>query len=229
MIVGGGGKEATGAIVWTSILFLGLAVNLEPTRIGIITLLLTRPKPIRPLLALLCGGLIFNIGAGVLVLFVFKHVVIGTAENKSSLIQIVIGAIISLIGAVMLTISPTHTLGRLAGQFKGASLRSFRGWPVVAGSLLGLPSLEYLALLGLIANSRVGPFAQLGAMLVFLLMANLVTIIPMVAILLWPNATKTAMSNVARWLGSLRFQYGGLLILVLGLFLMGSGIYKSLN
>ena len=55
--------------MWVSVLLLALAVNLEPTRICLVPLLLARDRPRRQLIAFLAGNLTMSLGFGLLALF----------------------------------------------------------------------------------------------------------------------------------------------------------------
>jgi hypothetical protein len=79
--------------MWVSVLLLALAVNLEPTRICLVPLLLARDRPRRQLIAFLAGNLTMSLGFGLLALFAFRHVPLATASVDGGLVKIVLGAI----------------------------------------------------------------------------------------------------------------------------------------
>ena len=60
--------------MWTTVLVLAIAVNFEPTRIGLVPLMLVRPRPLLQLFAFLCGCLAMTLSIGLLVLFVSTEV-----------------------------------------------------------------------------------------------------------------------------------------------------------
>ena len=58
--------------MWITILVMAVAVSLEPFRIGMTVLMLSRPRPILQLLAFLCGGFAMGTTVGLVVLFVLR-------------------------------------------------------------------------------------------------------------------------------------------------------------
>ncbi|MEZ5130919.1 MAG: GAP family protein [Mycobacterium sp.] len=87
--------------MWTSVLVLAIAVNLEPTRIGLLPLLLSRRQPLLQLLAYLVGSLTISLGFGLAVLFVFDESVFGTSASGGGKAQIAVGVLALLVAAVM--------------------------------------------------------------------------------------------------------------------------------
>ena len=82
-------------------LVLAIAVNLEPTRIGLLPLLLSRRQPLLQLLAYLVGSLTISLGFGLAVLFVFDESVFGTSASGGGKAQIAVGVLALLVAAVM--------------------------------------------------------------------------------------------------------------------------------
>ena len=89
--------------MWVSVLLLALAVNLEPTRICLVPLLLARDRPRQQLIAFLAGNLTMSLGFGLLALFSFRHVPLATASVDGGLVKIVLGAI-ALVAAVVMAL-----------------------------------------------------------------------------------------------------------------------------
>jgi hypothetical protein len=129
-----------------------------------------------------------------------------------------------LIGIVVLIKPLGGAYTRIVRRFKPFYAGEFRAFPVVAGTLLGLPSLEFLALLGLISHSGAEPLEQVAALLAFQAAANLVILIPVVGVILRPSETKAAVQAFAEWIRPWRRQYIGVLAMLLGLLLVVTGI-----
>ncbi|AQT80395.1 hypothetical protein B1R94_15655 [Mycolicibacterium litorale] len=90
--------------MWTTVLLLGLAVSIEPARVGSVALLLTKKRPARHLLVFLCTGLGISLSVGLAVLFVFHHSFLGDSflshpDFNPALIQIGIGVFALLLAA----------------------------------------------------------------------------------------------------------------------------------
>jgi hypothetical protein len=101
--------------MWITILVMAVAVSLEPFRIGMTVLMLSRPRPILQLLAFLCGGFAMGTTVGLVVLFVLRPRLLGSPQFTLPNVQIVIGVLALLAAAVLAT-------NVSAGRFG-------RGWP----------------------------------------------------------------------------------------------------
>ncbi|TQK32008.1 Sap-like sulfolipid-1-addressing protein [Arthrobacter sp. SLBN-53] len=82
-------------------MLLGLTVSIEPTRLGLIALLLTRRHPIRHLIVFQCTGLTISLSVGLTVLFVFHRSFLGDSNIHPAPLQIAFGAVLVLLGAVL--------------------------------------------------------------------------------------------------------------------------------
>ena len=107
------------SIVWTTVFVLAFAVNFEPTRIGLITVALSRPRPLLQLLAFLCGSFAMTTSVGLLVLFVFHHGLLGEANFNGAKIQIAIG-VLALAGAALLATNVLPAVRHSRKPLKGA-------------------------------------------------------------------------------------------------------------
>ena len=88
--------------MWTTVLVLAIAVNFEPTRIGLVPLMLSRQRPVLQLVAYLCGNVTMTLTFGLLVLFVFERSPLGTSSSSGGRAQIIIGAIAIAVATVIL-------------------------------------------------------------------------------------------------------------------------------
>ena len=98
--------------MWTTVVLLGLAVSIEPARIGLIALLLTRPRPARHLAVFLATGLAVSLSVGFTVLFVFHHTFLSKTNFNPALIQIGIGVVAVLLGALLASNIPLRNVAR---------------------------------------------------------------------------------------------------------------------
>lgn len=204
--------------MWTSVLVLSAAVNFEPARPTAVTLMLTRPRPIAQLAALFLGCFGTGLVAGLLVLFVFQQTPLGADRANGARAQIVIGAITLL--AAALTASnvswrkpATTAPGSAPGDPDARPMDKFaqRGReflrkgrsPWVAGVLgmsLGLPSVDYLAVIIVIGSSGASPPEQIAALLTFLLFGNVFVTIPLAAYLISPKRTRARIERFQGWI-----------------------------
>jgi hypothetical protein len=187
-----------------TVLVMAIAVSLEPFRIGMTVLMLNRPRPILQLLAFLCGGFAMGTTVGLVVLFVLRPRLLGSAHFTLPKVQIVIGAL-ALLGAAVLATNI------LSGRFKhtGAArrarqLRDGRSLWVAgtAGLGIALPSVDYLAVLAVILASGAASTTQVGALLMFNVVAFALVEVPLVAYLLAPDRTRALMAALHGWLRS---------------------------
>lgn len=232
--------------MWTTVLLLALAVNLEPTRIGLVPLLLSRRRPILQLLAFFVCGFTTTLGFGLLVLFVFHRNPFGTAGGDGAKVQIAVGAVALLVAATMAvhalqsrrrparTVSQSPSPAETAEKPSAAEKFAERvrrvlakgGSPWIAGLVgvsTGLPSPDYLAMLVVIATAKVPPAEQAAALVVFNIIGSLVVIIPLAGYLLAPARTLDLVERFGAWTRSRsRIEYAALLALA-GTLLIGLG------
>lgn len=239
--------------MWTAIFVLAIAVNFEPTRIGLIALMLSRPKPLLQLMAFLSGGLVVTTGAGLFVLFVANRSLLGDSDFNAAKAQIAIG-VVALVAALVLASNvsfsrfsrkPTQVsvpatgtgVGGIAveqlppglfGKLSSRARRLLEGrspWFAAAlGIFLALPSVDYLALLVLIAASAVSPTTQVIALFTYLAVANAVAAIPLFSYLVAPVKTRAVLAKFYDWIRARRRRDWSVLVAVAGCLMIAVGI-----
>ena len=188
-----------------TILVMAIAVSLEPFRIGMKVLMLNRPRPMLQLLAFLCGGFAMGMTVGVVVLFVLRRRLLESAYFTLPRVQIFIGVLALLAAAVVIMKrSPAAGPGQLAARAQrlvtGRSL-----WVAgVAGLGIALPSIDYLAALAVILASGAAALTQVGAVLMFNVVAFALVEVPLLAYLMAPQATRASMEALHDWIRSRR-------------------------
>lgn len=223
-----------------TILVMAVAVSLEPFRIGMTALMLNRPRPTLHLLAFLSGGFAMGLTVGLTVLFVFRRIVVGTPYFTLPKVQILIGALALLAATLLAAKALADRLGRGPGRIrsaidrgglvplKGVSQRLLDGRSVwlagVAGLGIALPSVDYLAALAVILASGSAVMKQVGALLIFNVVAFALVEIPLVAYLLAPNATRAAMTALRDWIRARRRIEVVTLLAVVGCVLLAVGV-----
>jgi hypothetical protein len=187
-----------------TILVMAIAVSLEPFRIGMTALMLNRPRPMLQLLAFLCGGFAMGMTVGVVVLFVLRRRLPGSAYFTLPMVQIFIGVLALLAAVLVMKRSPAAGPGKLAARAQrlvtGRSL-----WVAgVAGLGIALPSIDYLAALAVILASGAAALTQVGALLMFNVVAFVLVEVPLLAYLLAPQPTRASMEALHDWVRSRR-------------------------
>ena len=211
--------------MWITVLVMAIAVSLEPFRIGMTALMLNRPRPQLQLLAFLCGGFAMGTTVGLVVLFVLRPRILGSAHFTLPRVQIVIG-VLALLGAAVVgtkvlsrRFKRPHAATRARRLLNGRSL-----WVAgTAGLGIALPSIDYLAVLAVILASGATTTTQVGALLMFNVVAFALVEIPLVAHLVAPDRTRATLAALYGWL-RLRGRLGGAVLLAtVGCVLLGVG------
>ena len=208
--------------MWITALVMAIAVSMEPFRIGMTVLMLNRPRPTLQLLAFLSGGFAMAATVGLVVIFAFRPGLLGSAHFTLPKVQIVIGASAVLMAAVVATgVMPAPKFPAQArGLARGPSL-----WVAGAAGLgIALPSIDYLAVLAVIVASGAAPSTQVGALLVFNVVAFALVELPLVAYLLAPDRTRVLMSALNDWIRSRRRRGVAAVLAAVGCALLVAGI-----
>jgi hypothetical protein len=200
--------------MWSAVLVLSLVVAMDPVRIGITAVMLSRPRPMLNLFVFWIGGMTAGITVALVVLRCLRELALpllrGAISAVSSptvaLIQTAIGVIAVLIaarfwarqrtpapvtgnGASMPLPQPNTmtTANRLSirARLEGGSLVV----AFIAGLALATPPVEYVAALVTILASTATADAQVGAALMFTLVAFTVVEVPLVSYLATPAKT----------------------------------------
>ncbi|MBJ7399428.1 GAP family protein [Mycolicibacterium sp.] len=237
--------------MWTTVIVLALALNLEPNRLGIIGLLLMRPDPIRQLLVFLCTSFLVNSAAGLIVLFVVNRGALLQGASSSAIMQIAVGALALTVAAVLFTnismpgskaraVSPAGRSGepaavpssglvlvdnftkRFGNLVQGRSL-----WFAAAlGVGIALPSVDFVALLLLIAASGEPPKIQVSALFTFLTVANTILLIPMFGYVFAKERTVRILENLRSWVLARSRRDYAVLLAIAGALMLTVGVRR---
>lgn len=220
--------------MWITLLAMAVAVSLEPFRIAMTVVMLNRPQPLLQLLVFLVGGFAMGIAVGTVALFVLRPA-LGSAHFTLPKVQIVVGTVLLINAAVV----ATGVLGRRgndglshAASVPGPLLTRTRQllnspslWIAgVAGLGIALPSVDYLAVLALIAASGAAVTAQLGALLLFNVVAFGFVELPLVCYLVAPDRTRATLSALQDWVRRRRRRDVAILLAAVGCVLIGAGL-----
>jgi hypothetical protein len=227
--------------VWITLLVMAVAISLEPFRISMTVLLINRPRPLLQLLAFLAGGFVMGTAVGVIVLFVLRPA-LGSSHFTLPRVQIAIG-VLALVAAAAVA---TGLLGRKRGEDSAdevdrADRADRRTGPLatrarqllngrslwtagLAGLGIALPSVDYLAVLAVIAASGTGAATQLAALMLFQVVAFGLVEVPLIAHLVAPDRTRATLTALNDWLRSRRRREVSALLAAVGLVLLGVGL-----
>lgn len=94
----------------------------------------------------------------------------------------------------------------------------------VAGLGIALPSVDYLAVLAVIAASGTAASTQVGTLLLFQVVAFAPVEIPLISYLIAPDRTRATLSALSEWLRTRRRREVSILLAVVGCVLLGAGL-----
>jgi Sap, sulfolipid-1-addressing protein len=220
--------------MWITLLVMAIAISLEPIRIGMTVVMINRPRPLLQLLAFLAGGFAMGTTVGMIALFALRPA-LGAAHVTLPRAQLVAGALLLVTAAVV----GTGVLGgsrgdgvpgrtdRIAGPLATRTRQLLNGrslWTAGAVGLgIALPSVDYLAALAVIVGSGTSAATQVGAVLLFHVVAFSIVELPLLSYLAAPARTRQTLSAVHGWLRSRgRLEVAALLAAV-GCVLLGVG------
>ncbi|MGV0812618.1 GAP family protein [Mycolicibacterium boenickei] len=232
--------------MWITVLGLAIAVNFEPIRLGLITVALGRPRPALQLMAFLSGSFLMSVTAGLVVLFLVRPGMLGAPQFSTAKVQIVFGVLAVLAAAVLASkkklgqFSRTpdaavttggppppdqpRAVGFVTSRVKGLVGGSSPWFSGAMGLAIALPSIDYLALLVLIATSGATASIQLGLLITFVAVANAVVAIPIASFLVAPAATRARLEAMRAWVHSRTRRDVALILAVAGTALVALGV-----
>ena len=237
--------------MWTTVIVLALALNLEPNRRGIIGLLLLRPDPIRQLLVFLCTSFLVNSAAGLIVLFVVNRGALLQGASSSAIMQIGVGALALTVAAILFTNIPmpgskARAVSPAAQSVESAAVPSsglalvdnftkrfgnlVQGRSLWFAAALGvgiaLPSVDFVALLLLIAASGEPPKIQVSALFTFLTVANTILLIPMFGYVFAKERTVRILENLRSWVLARSRRDYAVLLAIAGALMLTVGVRR---
>ena len=235
--------------MWSAVLVLSLVVAMDPVRVGITALLLSRPRPVLNLFVFWLGGMTAGITVALAVLLFLRDLAlpalraaISTVSSPTAAhIQVVIGVFAVLIAArfwarqrVPAAVTGADASGALLHPNTvtapgGLSIRARLEcgslvMVFVAGLALATPPVEYLAAIVTILASTATVGAQVGAALMFTLVAFTVVEVPLIGYLTTPAKTLAVLRRLNDWIHAHRQAIPTVLIGVVGALLMATGM-----
>ena len=235
--------------MWSAVLVLSLVVAMDPVRIGITALMLSRPRPMLNLFVFWLGGMTAGITVALVVLRCLRELALPALRGAISavsnptvaLIQMAIGVIAVLIAARFWARrrTPATVTGNAASvplpqpntvttanrlsiraRLEGGSLAV----AFLAGLALATPPVEYLAALVTILASTATADAQVGAALMFTLVAFAVVEVPLVSYLATPAKTLAVVQQLNERINARRHALPAIAVGGVGFLLMLTGM-----
>ena len=219
---------------------MALAAMVDPLRIGVTVLVISRPRPVLQLLAFWLGGLTMGLTVGLGALFLLRDLALDLMADMPSaadgstvgLVQVGIGVLAVIVAAVIAMGFPRRSgapkqrnsaISRLTAR-AGNAIRGGSLWVgFLAGVALATP-LQYVAALAAILVSGADAATQFGALIVYHLVVLAFAEIPLLGSLVAPAATYTVMLRLHDWVIVRRRQLAAVIIAAIGAFLLINGM-----
>lgn len=237
----------------SAVFLLSLLAAIDPVRIGITAMLMARPRPMLNLLSFWLGGIVTGIAAALaallclrdLTLSVMRAVVSSASSPGAAYVQVAAGVLAVSCAALLLARFSARHRSPVAVDTGGASILllerprpraagrlSVRGrlergsWAMafIAGAALATPPVEYMAAILSIVASEPATGAQLGAALMFTVVAFTVVEVPLITYVTAPARTLTVVRALNGWISERRQAIPGLVVGAIGVMLLMSGM-----
>jgi hypothetical protein len=230
-------------VVWGAVLVMALAAMVDPLRVGVTVLVISRPRPVLQLLAFWLGGLAMGMAVGLGALFLLRGLALrlmadmpDTGDSPTlALIEIGVGVAALLIAALVALRFPRRArsspprarndsaLSRLTARV-GDAIRGGSLWVAfLAGAALATP-LQYVAALAAILVSGEDAATQFAALIVYHLVVLAFAEIPLLGSLVAPATTYAVMLRLHDWVVVRRRQLTAVIVATIGAFLFINGL-----
>ena len=239
--------------MWGLVLFFAFTAAQDPVRIGIVMLLISRPRPMPHLLAYWLGLKAMGFGAALAALFLLRDFILSVTRVVTSAarnpvvppIQIALG-VVALSTAAMLAAPSSMRQAAYALvpggdppaevlQPKTPTVFSRLSWrrlledgsprmAFVFGLGTATPLIEFWAAMMVIVASGAGAGAQVIAALMWILVAYAIAEIPLVSYLASPAKTQAVVMRLHDWLRAHGRPISVLVLGVFGVFMVAHGV-----
>ena len=235
----------------SAVFVLSLLVALDPVRIGIVALMISRPRPMRNLLAFWLGGMVAGMSVAVVVLLYLRDVTLPLMHKVVSAMstpiaaqtQVAIG-VLAVSSAALIWARQREPIPATGGEASVSVLRpnrstgSGRLWirgqleggstvvAFVAGLALATPPVEYLAAMIAILASGAPAAEQVGAALMFTLVAFTVAEVLLVSYLATPAKTLAVLHRLNDWINERRHAIPAVVVGACGVLLVATAFGK---
>jgi hypothetical protein len=230
--------------MWSAVLALSLVAAIDPVRIGIVALLISRPRPMVNLLAFWLGGMVAGIAAALVLVLFLRDLMLSALRVLLSVVsspvaahvQVAIGVFAVLIAGLIaarfwvrrrthlpvtggepsvVVLEPDTRTGSDRLSIRGRLASGSLAVAFIAGVVWATPPVEYLAAILAILASPAAVGAQVSAALTFTLVAFAVAEIPLISYLAMPAKTLAVVLRLHTWIIARRRAF---LALVVGAF-----------
>jgi hypothetical protein len=219
--------------------FFGLAflAALNPKLCGLDLLLIQNARPRLMFSGFLLGGLTVCLTVGLLDVLVLHSHAIKTQGQASAGLDLALGVLLLAFGALIATgrlhrrrRAPAPAADRQPPKREGWEQRLVSkprfGLAVLLGAVAGTPGATYVIALHDLVTGKSSTAAQAAAVVVFALIEFSLVIIPFVFLIIRPAGTEAQLQHAQRWLGSHARQILAAVALLIGAYMVISGLTR---
>jgi Sap, sulfolipid-1-addressing protein len=239
--------------MWSAVLALSLIAAIDPIRIGIVVLLISRPRPMISLLAFWLGGMVAGIAAALvlvvylrdLTLSIMRALLSAIGSPVAAHVRVAIGVLVLLIAGLIaarfrvgqhaqvrrtggegsvLTLEPDTRNGSGRLSIRRQLEEGSLAVAFIAGVGWATPPVEYLAAIIAILASGTAAAAQVSAAVLFTVVAFTVAEIPLVSYLAMPEKTVAVVLRLHDWIRARRQAILAVFVCTFGVLLVVSGM-----
>lgn len=239
--------------MWGTVLVMALWASLDPARLGIGVLLMSRPRPVHNLFTFWLGGMAMGAAAFLVGLVLPKVPVVMDGLEPTIAIftagstHIALGVLLLLIAAAMLTRFPAYRRGEVPlacgvsavpvlqpaapTTFSRLTSRVRHAWEsgdlrvaFVAGWSSTIGPVEYLVVLTALLSSGAAVGTQMSVFIIFTVVVLAAFEVALVSYLAMPAKTQAAMVLLQTWLYAHRRRISAIVTAVIGVLLLTAGI-----
>ncbi len=164
---------------------------------------------------------------GLVVLFVFRRILLGTSVVTVPRVQLVIGLVVLCIAAII-GLDLIGRLGPRPAKLAAPATRLLKSDSLsvagIAGLSIALPSVDYLGALAVILASGAAALTQVAVLVAFNMVAFALVEIPLLAYLVAPGPTARAVTALHRWIQSRRRRDVAITLAVIGCAFLAVGL-----
>jgi Sap, sulfolipid-1-addressing protein len=193
------------ALVLIEVILLGLATTVRPTSLAAVYALLSTAAPRRLMTLYVLAGLAFTIAFGLLVVWAFKGIDLGSGSSHAKAVaQIVGGFVVLVFAACVLT-------GRVGGPWGNDGPRPPSRWAArlerhltpgtatLAGPATHIPGVFYLVALNVIVAQHLRPAGALAGVLVYNAIWFAIPIGALAVCIVAPETARDGVHAIEQW------------------------------
>jgi hypothetical protein len=236
--------------MWAVVIFAGFGMALDPLRLGLVAVLLSRRRPMQNLAAFWLGGMFAGVAFGLVVLIIFRDTALTAIEHVVATMNEVRSAVVILLAvlvtrrrarqrvpvgissddgplgssSVMVAERPQNIFVRMAA-FSQNLLERGGAWPAfLVGLGSATPPVECIMILTIIMASGHAIETQLMAFTLFIVLVLALLELPLLMYLLMPKKTETMMLRLDGWLRVHRRRIFEISLTITGVVLLVQGV-----